>query len=88
MFSGFFIFLIVLMAALGFLARLGCRALKRPWLVTGIGILAAAGMWLVALAAQTRGSEGPAVLAALASFFAAGALQGEIVSLLRRLIQK
>ncbi len=88
MFSGFYLFLVVLLVLFGLLARFGCRETKRPWLITAFSIPAAASLWAVARNRAAHGSEGTMILAAMAGCFAAGALLGEIVLLLGRVFRK
>ena len=88
MFSGFYLFLVVLLVLFGLLARFGCRETKRPWLVTAVSILAAVCLWAVARNVAARGSEGTMILSAMVGCFAAGALLGEIIFLLGRVFRK
>ncbi len=88
MFSGFYLFLVVLLVLFGLLARFGCRETKRPWLVTAVSILAAVCLRAASRNVAARGSEGTMILSAMVGCFAAGALLGEIIFLLGRVFRK
>ena len=88
MFSGFYLFLVVLLVLFGLLTRFGCREMKRPWLVAAVSILAAVCLWVASRNVAAHGSEGTMILSAMVGCFAAGALLGEIIFLLGRVFRK
>lgn len=83
-----YLLLVALLVLFGVLSRVGCRESRRPWMVTVVSLLLSAVLWAVSMTLNTRGNEGPAVLAVMVLCFAIGALAVEVAFLVRQSMGK